>query len=146
MINSRITGTYISRLRKEKDWTQLELADRLSVTPQAVSRWEKGDSFPDIAVLAQLGRTFGISVDDLLNGGPSMVRPQGSRKSTGEMLNEIAEGRLENVAKMVRVDPANVDVLIDVAPLAKAIAAQDESAWYEDQQRQKHDHCPAGDG
>jgi transcriptional regulator with XRE-family HTH domain len=71
MIDSRITGAYISRLRRDKDWTQLDLADQLNVTHQAVSRWEKGDSFPDIAVLARMAALFGISVDDLLNGGPT---------------------------------------------------------------------------
>lgn len=124
MINPRITGTYISRLRKEKDWTQLELADRLNVTPQAVSRWEKGDSFPDIAVMAALSKLFAISVDDLLNGGPRVAQPQDKRKSSGMILNELAEGHLSNVSRLVKEDPANVDALIEVAPLTSLARAE----------------------
>ncbi|WP_374992218.1 helix-turn-helix transcriptional regulator [Paenibacillus sp. LHD-38] len=41
-------GAYISKLRKEHDLTQSKLAESLNVTRQAVSKWEMGDSFPDI--------------------------------------------------------------------------------------------------
>ena len=119
MIDSRITGAYISRLRREKDWTQLEMADKLNVTHQAVSRWEKGDSFPDIAVLSSLAGLLGVSVDDLLNGGPTPPRQPGQRVSTGGVLNELAQGRAANVARMVREDQADIQTIIEAAPLAR---------------------------
>jgi len=68
IVEPRRTGAYISRLRKEKDWTQQDLAERLFVTNQAVSRWELGDSFPDITILPRLAQLFGVSIDELLNG------------------------------------------------------------------------------
>ena len=58
MVDPRATGAYISRLRRARDWTQLQLAEKLSVTHQAVSRWETGESFPDVVVLYNLARLF----------------------------------------------------------------------------------------
>jgi transcriptional regulator with XRE-family HTH domain len=68
MQDSRKSGAFISSLRKAQNWTQLELADRLNVTHQAVSRWETGSSFPDIATLVRIVELFGVQVDDVLNG------------------------------------------------------------------------------
>lgn len=69
MLDLRRIGAYISKLRKDQDWTQLELADQLNVSHQAVSKWERGESLPDIGTLPQVARLFGRTVDDILNAG-----------------------------------------------------------------------------
>ena len=56
----------IKDLRKEQKWTQEELAERLNVSPQAVSRWETNATFPDIELLPDIAGIFEISVDELL--------------------------------------------------------------------------------
>lgn len=66
--NSPNMGPFISELRKEKNLTQRELADQLGVTDKAVSKWERGLSYPDISLLSKLARIFGITTDELLNG------------------------------------------------------------------------------
>ena len=58
----------IKQLRKEKGLTQGQLADILGVTDKAVSKWEVGESNPDISLLAKLAEVFGVSVDYLLTG------------------------------------------------------------------------------
>ena len=117
MIDSRITGAYISRLRRDKDWTQMALADELNISHQAVSRWETGDSFPDIATLAQMAGLFGVTVDDLLNGGQAAGNTK--RPPTGQVLVDMAHGRTENVTRLVRDDPSNLEAVIDAAPLSR---------------------------
>ncbi len=59
-------GENIRRLRREKDWTQDELADRLGTTSQSVSRWEVGSTYPDMEFLPALASIFSVSVDELL--------------------------------------------------------------------------------
>ena len=54
-------------LRKARTMSQEELAERLDVSRQAISRWEQGTAMPDAANLLQLSRLFGVSVDYLLN-------------------------------------------------------------------------------
>lgn len=59
-------GKRIHDLRKEKNMTQETLAERMNVTPQAVSKWENDLSAPDISLLPRLAEIFGITVDELL--------------------------------------------------------------------------------
>lgn len=56
----------LARLRKEKGLSQLELAEELNVTRQAVSRWETGAAVPMVDTLVQLSKLYGVTVDDLL--------------------------------------------------------------------------------
>ena len=59
-------GQRLSRLRKEKGYTQEDIASRITISPQAVSKWENDVSSPDILVLSSLADILGVSVDVLL--------------------------------------------------------------------------------
>lgn len=59
-------GNNISEKRKAKGMTQEELAAKLGVSPQAVSKWENNLSCPDISLLPAIAKIFGMSVDELL--------------------------------------------------------------------------------
>lgn len=59
-------GTNLKQLRKEKNLTQEELAECLSVSPQTVSKWENNISMPDLSVLPVLADYFGTTVDILI--------------------------------------------------------------------------------
>ena len=60
-------GQVIRKYRKEKNMTQEEMANRLGVTTPAVNKWENGNSYPDITMLAPIARLLGISLDILLS-------------------------------------------------------------------------------
>lgn len=60
-------GELISTLRKEKDMTQKDLAEKMNVTDKAVSKWERNLSCPDINTLPHLAEVLGVSVEDLLS-------------------------------------------------------------------------------
>lgn len=62
-------GSRLSVCRQNKNLTQEELAYRLGITPQALSKWERDVSFPDISMLADLARLLGVSSDFLLGLG-----------------------------------------------------------------------------
>lgn len=62
------TGAFISKLRKEKGLTQVQLAEKLNVTDKAVSRWETGKGMPESTLLIPLADTLGITVNELLTG------------------------------------------------------------------------------
>ncbi|MBQ9458326.1 MAG: helix-turn-helix transcriptional regulator [Oscillospiraceae bacterium] len=62
-------GRYIQHLRKSSGMTQKELAEKLNISFQAVSKWENGDTLPDTGILLELCDTLGTTADKLLNGG-----------------------------------------------------------------------------
>ena len=61
-------GKFIKKLRKDNNLTQDELAKKLGVTYQAVSKWENGKSIPDIAILKTISELFNVNIDELLDG------------------------------------------------------------------------------
>lgn len=61
-------GKFIAECRKKKNLTQMQLAEKLSITDRAVSKWETGKSMPDSSIMLELCGVLGISVNDLLCG------------------------------------------------------------------------------
>ena len=67
-MDAKATGGLIARRRKEKNWSQGELTERLHVTDKAVSKWETGRGFPDLKLLEPLAQTLEVSLVELLQG------------------------------------------------------------------------------
>lgn len=65
-MNKEIFGGFIAILRKEAGMTQKQVADRLHVTDRAVSKWERGLSYPDVTLMEPLAAVLGVGVDELL--------------------------------------------------------------------------------
>ena len=60
-----VVSENLVKLRKEKKWTQLELAEKLNYSNKAISRWEKGEVLPDVETLNQLSELYGIELSEL---------------------------------------------------------------------------------
>lgn len=69
MFDTRKFGAYLADLRKNGGMTQSELAARLHLTRQAVSRYEQGNTFPDVSTLVMLADIFNITLDELIHSG-----------------------------------------------------------------------------
>ena len=61
-------GRFIAECRKQKNLSQLQLAERLGITDKAISKWERGISKPNTSIMLELCEILGISVNELLNG------------------------------------------------------------------------------
>lgn|GEM_PF-6413832 len=95
----------IRQLRKEKGLTQDELAKLLGVTNQAVSKWENGLSYPDVALLTKLAEVLGISIDSLLDDNSEIVREAAPEppeaRSVSEAPSLLEENTPEKVARYI---------------------------------------------
>ena len=80
-------GENIKRLRKERDMTQEQLAAELGVSFQAVSRWELGNTHPDIELLPVIARCFDVTVDELL--GVDTVRKEEEISDIYDKVHEL---------------------------------------------------------
>ena len=104
MFDTRKFGAFIARLRKNADMTQSELSDRLNLTRQAVSKYERGDSFPDISVLRLLADIFSVSTGLLIASGEPT-------EGEAEILDGVLAGR--------EVRPGNAADVVSLAPYLK---------------------------
>ena len=67
-MNQYVTGAVIKRLREEKNMTQLQLAERLSVSAKTVSKWETAKGYPDITLLESIANALSVFISELLSG------------------------------------------------------------------------------
>lgn len=86
-IDKQEFGAFVARLRKERGFTQKELAQRLFISDKAVSKWETGVSIPDTALLIPLSELLGVTVTELL-----LCRPM-------EQDNAMDAGQVERIVK-----------------------------------------------
>ena len=61
-------GAFLTALRREKGWTQKELAELLHVSDKTVSRWERDESVPDLFLVPDIAQLYGITSDELIRG------------------------------------------------------------------------------
>ncbi len=88
-------GANISAYRKREGWTQAQLAEKLNYSDKAVSKWERGESVPDVLILANLAELLGITVNDLL------VDPNALPEQTGAVqhaMEQVVEKTLKRKA------------------------------------------------
>lgn len=92
IMDTKQLGNNIAKFRKERGMTQDNLAELLSVSPQAVSKWENDVSYPDIEMLPKLANIFGVSIDTLFSNPVTpeteFVEPE-KRKDPNKMLFKI---------------------------------------------------------
>lgn len=104
MFDTAKFGAFLAKLRKSADMTQSELGDRLNLTRQAVSRYECGDSFPDISILGEIAKIFGVPVELLISSGDPT-------SGEAEIFGAVASGR--------DITPQSAADVLNLAPLLK---------------------------
>ncbi len=93
-MNTNIISKYLQLLRKKHNYTQDELAKRLDISRQAVSKWETGAAIPDLEVLLKISKLYGITINDILE--PNIP----TKKITDfEQLSEVPENELREILK-----------------------------------------------
>ena len=93
-MDTNIISKYLQLLRKKHNFTQDELAKRLDISRQAVSKWETGTAIPDLEVLLKISKLYGITINDILE--PNIP----TKKITDfEQLSEVPENELREILK-----------------------------------------------
>ncbi len=121
-------GRKIADLRKDKGITQEELAQKLNVTAQAVSKWENDISYPDIMTLPQLAKILGITVDELFNDPPQQeVRlvEEKDRKNFDDLMFRIIVDSAEGDKVRVNLPMPLVKIGLDMGMDIPQINNQD---------------------
>lgn len=137
-MDNKTIGTTIALLRSNKGITQTELGERIGVSFQAVSKWERGETLPDISILPNLADVLETTIDYILRGAETRIDYKGKikvsdmidgincLKKMGEQLgveNIIYRYAIEGINKGMNTDiePAFSDDFIFEAFVAEAI-------------------------
>lgn len=106
-------GNVIREYRTLRNMTQEELGAVLSVTPQAVSRWETGVSYPDIAMIPEIVKVLGVSADELLGCG-SFVQDAQKEQAPAPDYQELVESVQRVKGKLL--NQSQIDSIFDYVP------------------------------
>ena len=92
------TGALIKEARIKKNYTQSELGDLLGVSNKAVSRWEKGESFPDVGLLENLATTLDLRIQEIVTG----IKDEHDEAALIEIIRAAKLQQRENKRKNIR--------------------------------------------
>lgn len=85
----------LQQLRKEKEWTQEQLAEKLFVSRTAISKWENGKGYPNIDSLKRISALFSVSIDDLLSGEELISLAENENRTNMDKLFSLVYGTLD---------------------------------------------------
>ena len=108
-------GTRLANFRRERNLTQNEIADRLNISAQAVSKWENDLTSPDIETLIKLSEIFNISVDELVGrkSSDSEFVPTEERKDIHKMMLRLRIKDKDGNAVRMNLPMAAVEMIIN---------------------------------
>lgn len=96
-------GKFIAELRKEKNMTQKQLAEKLNLTDKAISKWERGLSFPDITILNPLADVLEINISELLNCEKGNKKEIDINKAVEEAIEKINRTKEKREKKIIKI-------------------------------------------
>lgn len=131
-------GENLKKQRKLRELTQEQLADILGVSFQAVSKWERGEVYPDIELLPTIAEYFGITTDELM--GMKEIRDTADAEKILEQQKEnmskgLIRENIELLAEAVKVHPNNYELLAQYAMNLAFLAVDNKSEEYRQNNR-----------
>ena len=95
-------GKFIAKCRKQQNFTQMQLAEKLNITDRAVSKWETGKSMPDSSIMLELCEIFKISVNDLLSG--EVISMDNYSKELEKNLMEMVKAKEQSDKRLLTME------------------------------------------
>lgn len=102
-MNQEKIGKFICELRKEKNWTQYDLAEKVVISRQAVSKWERGVTIPDSSTLLILSQLFDVTINELLLGERINSKDNNTKEKMEKITLGIVDDYINNKRKLKRI-------------------------------------------
>lgn len=118
-MNQEKIGKFIAECRKEQNYTQAVLAEKLGITDRAISKWENGKSMPDASIMLELCDLLKISVNELLTG--EHIAMDNYKEKAEENLIELQDKKDKAQKSLLRTELAWLAIAILLSPVHFAI-------------------------
>ena len=113
-------GKFIAECRKQKNLTQMQLAEKLGITDKAISKWERGIAMPDSSIMLEFCDILGISVNELLSG--EKINMENNNQKNEQLLLEMAK-ELEKKNKTIWSSMCTIMIVSITALIAGILIA-----------------------
>ena len=120
-------GKFIAEERKNQKYTQRELADKLSISDKTISKWERGNGFPEVSLLLPLCNELEITVNELLSG-ERLQEMDYKKKAEENMVNLVKEAQ-ESKKKIIMSAMVAVLVIVAAIPLFVVAGMFEMQVW-----------------
>ena len=121
------TGKFIADERKKKGYTQRQLAEQLGISDKTISKWERGNGFPEISLLLPLCNELDLSVNELLTG-ERISETEYREKAEENMVNLVKEAQ-ESKKKIIMSAMVGVLVIVAAVPLFVVAGMFEMQVW-----------------
>ena len=95
-------GNFLKELRKEKNYTQEQVADKLGVSGRTISRWETGAYMPDISLLVDIADMYDVDVRDLIDGERKDINMNSEVKDVAIKMADYSKMQTESIKKWIK--------------------------------------------
>ena len=119
-MNPEMIGKFISSCRKDKGFTQMQLAEKLNISNRAVSKWETGKSIPDVSIMLELCEILGITVNELLSGERIATMEDYQKKAEQNMV-DLQDKKAQAQKSLFRVNLIWLIIAVLLTPAHLAI-------------------------
>ena len=120
-------GKFIAEERKRKGYTQKQLSEKLEISDKTVSKWERGNGFPEVSLLLPLCKELDITVNELLSGEQVSLEDY-QRKAEENMVNLVKEAQ-ESRKKIILSAVVALLVVVAAVPLFVLSGALEMETW-----------------
>ena len=122
-----LIGRFIAQERKRKGYTQKQLSEKLGISDKTVSKWERGNGFPEVSLLLPLCNELDITVNELLSG--ERVSEEDYRKKAEENMVNLVKEAQESKKKIILSAMVSMLALVAAVPLFVLSGAIAMDAW-----------------
>lgn len=126
-MNQAVIGKFIAQERKRKGYTQKQLSEKLEISDKTISKWERGNGFPEVSLLLPLCRELDITVNELLTG--ERVSPEDYQKKAEEMMVNLVKEAQESKKKIILSTMVALLTMMGAVPLFVISGAIPMADW-----------------
>lgn len=122
-----LIGKFIACERKRKGYTQKQLSEKLGISDKTISKWERGNGFPEVSLLLPLCNELDITVNELLSG--ERVSEEDYRKKAEENMVNLVREAQENKKKIILSAMVALLVIVAATPMFVVSGAIEMDTW-----------------
>lgn len=122
-----LIGKFIAQERKRKGYTQKQLSEKIGISDKTVSKWERGNGFPEVSLLLPLCNELDITVNELLSG--ERVSEEDYRKKAEENMVNLVKEAQESKKKIILSAMVAILVIVAATPLFVLSGAIEMDTW-----------------